>query len=232
MEKKHEVVKEYIMNIILSSPLGTKIPSERDLVRHFNFSRPTIQKAIEDLLMEGYLYKVNRRGTFTSASRHCTHLNRMISFSEAAREIQVTPKTQVLDRSLLLANDFLASKISCKAGERVHYFLRLRKHGDTPVSLDYSYFADFAVSGITRSDLERSIYRYIEQVRGLQICSSDILIEAVQPEPEVASSLEIPMTEPLLQLERFSRLKDGRVFEYTISFTVSRYNKLAVSSLR
>lgn len=88
--KKNFQAREYIMNIILSSPIGTKLPSERELMSHLNFSRPTIQHAIDDLLLDGYLYRVKRQGTFIANNFRSTNLNRISSFNEAARELGVS----------------------------------------------------------------------------------------------------------------------------------------------
>ena len=230
--KKNFQAREYIMNIILSSPIGTKLPSERELMSHPNFSRPTIQHAIDDLLLDGYLYRVKRQGTFIANNFRSTNLNRISSFNEAARELGVQPDTELLDQAIVPANEYMATKLDCPMGTIIHFFLRLRKHAGIPVILEYSYFTDFAVSNITKTDVTRSIYRYIEQIKGLSIGSSSVTIEAVLPEAEIAELLEVPNNEPLLQLERSSRLQDGHTFEYTNSFVVSRYNKFSVTSVR
>ena len=230
--KKNQQAREYIMDIILSSPAGSKLPSERELMEHLNFSRPTIQHAIDDLMLAGYLYKVQRQGAFISNTNHCINLNRISSFSETAQELGVSGSTEVIDQDIVPANDYIALKMQCPVGAPIHFFARRRYYGSTPVMMDYSYLADFAVAGIRNADVQKSIYQYIEHTRHLTIGSSDATMEAVIPEPEIAELLKISEAEPLMLMERFSRLTDGRTFEYTISYVVSKYNKFAVTSLR
>ena len=232
METKTQIVKDYLIDIITSSPVGTKIPSERELVSHLGFSRPIIQSAINSLLAAGYLYKVDRQGTFIAQNMRLNVLNNMRSFDEVAYDLNTMPSTEVLDRAVIKAGDVLSDEFSCSPEDSIHFFLRLRKHSGLPVELDFSYYADFAVSRITQRDLQKSIHRYIEDVKKLTIASSSSHIDAVIPEPEIAKYLKVADNEPLLQLETYSRLSDGRIFEHTISYIVSKYYKLSVTSIR
>ena len=233
VEKKNQAAKEYIMEMISSLPPGSKIPSERELMTHLGVSRPTIQHAIDSLQLEGYLYKVNRQGTFTALYPRHTHLNRMQSFFETVQDLgAISYSTTVLEHSTVPANEFLANKMACSVGDNIHYFLRLRKYANTPAILEYAYFLDWAVKNISVHAAERSIYRYVEDVMKLPIDFCDNFIDAVLPEQEIAKLLEIPVTEPVIQMERISMLKDGRIFEYGVSYSISRYNKFAVRAIR
>ena len=233
MEKKNQTTREYMLEMIATLPPGSKLPSERELMQHLRVSRPTIQHAINSLQLEGYLYKINRQGTFTSLYPRHTHLNRMQSFYETVQDLgAISYSTTVLEHSVIPANEFLAKKMSCLVGDTIHYFMRLRKYGKTPATLEYAYFLEWAVKKISIHAAEKSIYRYIESTMRLPIDFCDNFIDAVLPEKEIAKILEIPTTEPILQMERISRLKDGRIFEYGISYSISRHSKFSVRAIR
>ncbi|MBE6939812.1 MAG: GntR family transcriptional regulator [Ruminococcaceae bacterium] len=232
MKTKTQLAQDYLLDIIMSSEVGRKIPSERDLVAHLGFSRPIIQRAISNLMAEGYLRKEERLGTYVMNKTIYTGLNSFTSFEDTAKELGMQPITKVLEHSVLYADTHLANKMECQVGDKVHYFLRLRQHADTPVMLDYQYFLDFAVAGISNRYLEHSVYKYIETVMQLSIGSATSIIDAVRPEPEIAELLQLDISEPLLQVDRLSRLSDGRVFEHTISFAASSRHKLLVQSTR
>lgn len=232
METKTQIAKDYLMDIITSSPIGSRLPSERELVSHLGFSRPIIQNAINSLLAAGYIYKVDRQGVFIAQNSRLNILNRQKTFNEIAHDLNTIPSTEVIDQSVIAAGDVLAKELNCAPGDKVHYYLRLRKHSEMPVELDFSYFADFAVSNITSKYLRSSIHQYIEEVKQLSIASSSSMIDAVSPEPEIANYLKVSNDEPLLQLNTYARLTDGRIFEHTISYIVSRYYKLSITSIR
>ena len=65
MKKKHEIVKDDILEKILSGEyeVGEIIPKEVDLAKEYDVSRPTVRQAIQSLVSEGYLERKQRVGT-------------------------------------------------------------------------------------------------------------------------------------------------------------------------
>ena len=63
---KYQKLKEYIIQTIKSSELktGEKIYSENELADKFEISRHTVRQAIGELVTEGWLYRVQGKGTF------------------------------------------------------------------------------------------------------------------------------------------------------------------------
>lgn len=62
----YRVVKEYLLNKIKTGELmpDDRIPSEKELMDIFQVSRITIRKAIDELVIEGYLYRLQGIGSF------------------------------------------------------------------------------------------------------------------------------------------------------------------------
>lgn len=63
---KYQKLKEYIIETIKSMELkpGEKMYSENELAERFAISRHTVRQAIGDLVSEGWLYRVQGKGTF------------------------------------------------------------------------------------------------------------------------------------------------------------------------
>lgn len=61
-------IAEYIKTEIISGRLevGSKLPSERELVKTFDVSRSSVREAIKTLTTMGYLEPITRKGTFVS----------------------------------------------------------------------------------------------------------------------------------------------------------------------
>ena len=57
-------IKQDILSGKLSA--GEKLPSKRSLARHLQVAVITVENAYAQLLMEGYLYAVERKGYFVS----------------------------------------------------------------------------------------------------------------------------------------------------------------------
>lgn len=67
-ETKYSKVKNWIKSKILDGTYESKqkIPSETELMEHFNYSRHTIRLALGELVSEGWLYKEQGAGTYVS----------------------------------------------------------------------------------------------------------------------------------------------------------------------
>ena len=61
MNRKFISVKNCILDKINKMSPNDKLPSERDLINEFGFSRPTIQKALTELENDGIIYRIPRQ---------------------------------------------------------------------------------------------------------------------------------------------------------------------------
>ena len=96
----------------------------------------------------------------------------------------------------------------------------------------FSYFADFAVPESAFKDFKTSVYKYIESVNGLELSRGELLIDAELPEPEVANFLNLSENNPVIKIEYLTRLTDGRIFEYTISYINPKQHELYVKAFK
>jgi GntR family transcriptional regulator of arabinose operon len=65
---KYELVKDYVKHLLREGIIshGGKLPSEHELTDKFGVSRNTIRQAFGELESEGYIYREQGRGTFSS----------------------------------------------------------------------------------------------------------------------------------------------------------------------
>lgn len=218
MDSKYTQVKNYLLSIVQKMEPGAKLPSERELIGRLGFSRATVQRAILDLEQEGVVFRMSRRGTFVADPRLHKSMNRLIGFASEVRAMGGVPGTRLLAFELIEARGTLCEKLGLKEGEGVYYAERLRLKDGVPTVVDHSYFAAFALSGVTAEAMCGSIYSFIESHSGLSIYSADQVITAELPGEEVARVLELPAGEPIIKMEQVVCLADGRPFEYTISY--------------
>lgn len=77
---KYQKLKDYIINIINSGELKSdeKIYSENELAQKFDISRHTVRQAIGELTNEGWLYRVQGKGTFVNERLEHKNINKNI----------------------------------------------------------------------------------------------------------------------------------------------------------
>ena len=59
-------IKDKIFEIIITKKVNDRIPSRNELIKEFNVTRTTIDRAISELIGEGYLYSRDGSGTYVS----------------------------------------------------------------------------------------------------------------------------------------------------------------------
>ncbi len=69
MRKSYRDLKELVLGRVASGewPLGTRLPGEEDLARHFGCARTTVNRALRELAEEGYLERRRKWGTMVRA---------------------------------------------------------------------------------------------------------------------------------------------------------------------
>jgi GntR family transcriptional regulator/MocR family aminotransferase len=87
----YKCIKEDILNGVLDA--GFKLPSKRELAKHHQISLKTVENAYEQLITEGYIYSVEKKGYFVSKieadsrqSKHQSHTPFGFYYNEANDE--------------------------------------------------------------------------------------------------------------------------------------------------
>jgi DNA-binding LacI/PurR family transcriptional regulator len=65
----HDRVKRHLLSLIGASPSGAKLPSRTRLAKDLSVARTTIERAVSELIGEGYLRAVDGSGTYVTSTR-------------------------------------------------------------------------------------------------------------------------------------------------------------------
>ncbi|MFV0633121.1 GntR family transcriptional regulator [Demequina sp.] len=136
---KYLQVRDYLVTLTANElKVGDPIPSERALTQRFGLSRMTIRHAIDSLVSEGVLEKVQGRGTFVSAPRMDFEV-RLSTFGEQMHRLGLSASTQVLDSGAIPAPAEVASVLGVTPGAAVHHVRRLRFADSAPMSIEEAW---------------------------------------------------------------------------------------------
>ena len=115
-------------------PPGARLENEISLAKRLSVSRPTVRRAIQEVVDKGLL--VRRRGVGTQVVKsHVTRPVELTSFYNDLKNAKLDPKTQVLEHRLMAANSSIAEKLGVSVGDEVLFIRRVRSTGDTPVAI-------------------------------------------------------------------------------------------------
>lgn len=149
---------------------GMMIPSERELCRQYDMSRITVRNAIDGLVRQGKLEKVQGKGTFVQGKSIIQNLGNVYSFSREMEKQGKISSTKLVCRELMKADAKAARALGIDEDEEVIYVERLRCAENVPIMLEKSYFPKERCGYVWDIDLNRQpLYKTLEEQYGVVI---------------------------------------------------------------
>ncbi len=221
---KYYQLREILLDLI-ENELGVDapVPSERELASRYGLSRMTARQAVEHLVSEGRLYRVQGKGTFVARAKIDIPL-RLTSFTEDMRARGMAPGAQDLGRRLTPAPAAVARELGVDTGAPIYSIERLRTADGVPMALERSHLPAHLVPGLLdKSLVNRSLYEVLAGEYGLLLDRGDQVIEAGIADSGDAGLLGLAGGSAVLLLQR--RCWAGSVpVEYAVStYRADRY---------
>ena len=193
-------------------PPGARLENEIAIGQRLGLSRPTIRRAIQDLVDKGLL--VRRRGIGTQVVQgQVARQVELTSLFEDLQSSHLAPATDVLERRVIPAASDVAERLGVDEGSDVLYVRRRRTTDGVPVAVLVNYLpAEFA--DITDEQLvETGLYQLMRS-RGVTIQIAQQRIGARRAHGDEGELLEIASDDPVLTMDRVAFDNAGRAIEY------------------
>jgi GntR family transcriptional regulator len=218
---------------------GAMLPSERELARMHGTARNTARAAVEILEAEGLVEAQHGRGAFVRERRPFLRLAHD-RFSRRHREAGRAPfraeaeaqgrtaRVDVVAIERVPAPDWVAERLSLKAGERVLVRRNRYLADEEPVQLADTYLP-LAIATDTPLEHEvpaaGGIYAALEQL-GHRLASIEEQVTARMPLPPEVEALALLPGVPVIELRHTSRDESGAAIEVTHSILPADRNAL------
>jgi GntR family transcriptional regulator len=182
---------------------GDRFPAEEMIATQFNVSRPTANRAVQELIDQGWLTRERGRGTFVQ-SQHIVDLallSENLSLTEQfPRDAEL--RTEFIERKILKTEQRVAQAIGLAPDAPILYLRRLRFVDERPVMVCDTYLPEARFAGLDRKAFVRgSLYATLEEKYGFTIERSERRVEAEEIiDPAVADLLQVPLFSPILLL--------------------------------
>lgn len=193
-------------------PAGSRLENEISLGQRFGLSRPTVRRAIQELVDKGLL--VRRRGIGTQVVHgQVTRNVELTSLYEDLGRTGQKPTTAVISHEVARADAHIAEMLSVPVGDTVLHVTRLRLADGVPIAiLDNTLPRDFA--DLTAEDLEhRGLYQLL-RARGVTMRVAKQRIGARSATAAESRLLQLPKGAALLTMARTAFDSSGRAVEF------------------
>lgn len=212
-------IKEDIKHKITSGEFGVAqmLPSEREMSSTYGASRMTVRQAVNELQSEGFLYKIQGKGTFVSSVKVEQRLSELSSFSEDMQRMGRKPGSRIIAFKNLQADANIADKLHITQGDPVLLLGRLRIADEQPMSIENTYLNAKLVSGIEMDGDDFSLYHYLKHTLKIPLVKAVQSIQSTLITGRNAHLLGVPENMLGLLIERVTYTEKGIPVEYAIS---------------
>lgn len=212
---------------------GDQIPTEEELMKRFGVSRATVRRAIQELVLEGWLYRVQGSGTFVAKPKYHQTLSRLTSFTEDMINLGLTPKSELIQFQTEPVDPSIAEALKIPPGSEVLKIERLRFADNEPMATNISFLPRKLVPDLTAEELkEGSLYYLLERKYGYVLSRAEETLEPILADKYTAKLLRVPVGTPLLLVEGVVYLKNGTPIEWLqIRYRGDRY-KFQIVAIR
>lgn len=192
-------------------PAGSRLENEILLAERYGLSRPTVRRAVQELVDKGLL--VRKRGVGTQVIQpHVRRSVELTSLYEDLARAGETPRTAVLSLERLPAPADVAEELDLAEGDEITVVRRLRRSRGEPLALMTNYLPDrFRPTAEELS--ERGLYQYLRR-QGVHLRVAHQRIGARLARAEEARLLEEPPRAALLTMERTAFDDQGLAVEH------------------
>lgn len=193
---KKKIIHEIEMGKYTSDGL---IPSERRLMEDYQVSRITVRKAIDELVVEGYLYKIQGKGTYVKMEDKGNDLFSLVSCTQAVRSMGMTPTKRVIVSQLLFADKKRARALNLSNTDQVFQLGRVLYANDEPLNYTLTYLPVKLFPGLEKHNFAKaSLYQILAEEYHLNITKAKRTVEAVLVEEDLAQYLDIEVGMPVI----------------------------------
>ncbi len=193
----HHQIQRVLRSRIESGEWGEdeQVPGEIELAQRFHVSRNTVREALGALERDGLIVRKRGRGTFVRArppaARQLSTVSNVLYGYEA--------KIRVVSIESRPALSHVSQFLGIPRGEPVRRFVRVELVEGAPLSVVVNYLPVALGSRVKAADLERStMLEFLRDRLHVPIGRIRQAVEARMPDEEVASLLEIDLTQPVL----------------------------------
>ena len=215
----YQIIEQDLRIAILEGKLkqGDMIPSETELCSKYGVARMTVRQAINNLLIDGYIYRHKGRGTFVTFNKKeiRKHEGSFLSFTNEMKLLDSPVSTTLLKFEKSVADEMCAQRLQLKIGDPIYYVERLRSSKNIPLAFERLYLPYKMYGELDESVFHGSFYRFIQEELKWRIKNCQYAIEARGVPKRVAELLHQKEGEPALYLNSVTYLENGRAFVYT-----------------
>ena len=220
-------IQDHIENGILS--VGQRIPSEREFASQYDVSLATVRKALEHLVQQGLLKRIQGKGTFVASTDIRRRKLRYYPFVKDFQEDAFVTTVEFLELSILHGLERINRHLRIKPEDTLYRVKRILLCRKKPVVYSVSYLPTRMFHDLSEYEphrFEKYLYVFLEDEFGVSTIANEELYGAALADEETAGHLQVEPNHPLLQIEMMAYTHKKKPYEYRMSYCLTTEMKV------
>lgn len=200
-------------------PVGMRIPSEDDLCSMFQVSKATVRQAVNNLVTDGFLIKIQGKGTFVETplpKSGYTMKFRLTGeiFGKASGEARI-----IREKGIIFPQPYVRELLKMHEKEKVFYLIQVRIRDQEPIVFEESYLPVNIIEGIENLEKEItenvSVYYLIQEKSFYKIHKAMQTVEVTRIDKKASEFLNVKEGETGLMINRLLLSYENRPLAFT-----------------
>lgn len=200
-------------------PIGSMLPTEKELIEMYGISRTTVRQAITDLVKEGHLHRINGKGTFVTRPKiNQSFLTMLQSFYDDVNRVGGVPCSQVLEVGSIVIPKEVADATELPDDTEAVFLHRKFLADGQPIMTVRTYLFGPYVKGIMDIDLKNfCLYDELAKNPNSEIYKIKRSCEARLADNGDVLLLNVKKGSPILHMVSRGYNQRDELIEYSIS---------------
>lgn len=200
---RFQQIKDFLIEKIESREwsVGAKVPTEAELCEQFSVSRMTVNKAVRDLVNEGWLERTPRLGTFVSQRKAESPLMDIRNIAEEISDRGQVHHSEIITLRSIQAPEDVAMRLGIMLGSEVFKSEIVHFADEVPIQVELRWVNPaFAPDYLNQDFSLMTPNQYL--VSQCPVSIIEHTVEAILPPAHIANLLQIETNQPCLLLHR------------------------------
>ena len=221
----YEHVKQHILARIHNGdwPVGTRLPSEHELVGQFGVSRMTVHRALRELSEKGLVKRMVGVGTFVATP---TQRSPLIEVRDIADDIAARGHRHTLrlvNMDVIQADSELAAVLQLKRNARIFHSLVVHFEEGIAVQLEERFVTPMFAPHYLKQDFSKiTTTHYLKSIAAPTEVANTVY--AIRPDARICKLLNTDASEPCLRMTRQTWVNSAPATNNIFTYPGLRYS--------
>ncbi len=203
-----EIIREKIEEGIF--PPGVAIPSENELANTYGINRITVRNAVDALVLEGSLYRIQGKGVFVVGQKSEQDLETLGGFISSVNKNLTSTKTKVQTKCIRLAGQLYGKMFNLNEDDEIYYIRQIVYKNNDPATIEDYYLPKQIIPKLDEIDSSVFDMHDLLSFYGVDIFSMEQALEIVQGSTKIRKLLKTPENSALIMMEGTLSTPEGQ----------------------